>query len=548
MTNPSSPPRLGLSHRSNSISTILTIPTSLNTPSLFPTSSIPTIDTLNLSHILNGETCPPISFPDFSAFITHKEYTSENLLFVIWFRSYRARFNELPDETKHAVPVPSTKLGDRYDIFGYLDRAMEEQRVHGEREIQLAPESLVKTEESHTKHKGIKVKRLVVPPQHHFTTCEWTPEGGACQCQSHPDSKSKKRHHHHTPKPILHHSTLHPPLPPMGTTFLPPKDQPMREEAQRAFATFARKGGSRELGIGEDIREYTKKALERSTAPETFLPLYEEIYQVIESQSLPHFFSYAKTNINRPKQLFWYIVGIIDFCLGLLIYLSITFLLPRHPFGYRAYRLFSLIFLSFGAMQMYSAHLGFCSQVWGRSSRQIRPWEMDEHSDSDSDHELIQTPPSGSARKMSAAPGVDLDFDFDALPLNDLGGTIASPVGETQHGPKEITSWMVDTAIPSKEDEMTDFQRQQLDLRRPTFVHPPSSDLVFPAKHHATDVSVGVVKTEKKPKIFGPEKLVEDPRIKKLYDDIITKILVVGGAVAVVGVVLCLAVPMGGKA
>lgn len=36
-----------------------------------------------------------------------------------------------------------------------------------------------------------------------------------------------------------------------------------------------------------------------------FLPIYDEVYSVIENQSLPHFLGYAKTNINRPKQLFW---------------------------------------------------------------------------------------------------------------------------------------------------------------------------------------------------------------------------------------------------
>lgn len=36
-----------------------------------------------------------------------------------------------------------------------------------------------------------------------------------------------------------------------------------------------------------------------------FLPVYEEIYQAMESQSLPHFLSYVKANVNKPKQMFW---------------------------------------------------------------------------------------------------------------------------------------------------------------------------------------------------------------------------------------------------
>ena len=36
-----------------------------------------------------------------------------------------------------------------------------------------------------------------------------------------------------------------------------------------------------------------------------FLPVYEEVYHTLETQSLPHFLSYASTNVNQPKQMFW---------------------------------------------------------------------------------------------------------------------------------------------------------------------------------------------------------------------------------------------------
>ena len=35
------------------------------------------------------------------------------------------------------------------------------------------------------------------------------------------------------------------------------------------------------------------------------LPHFEETYRVVETQALPHFLTYAKANVNRPKQLFW---------------------------------------------------------------------------------------------------------------------------------------------------------------------------------------------------------------------------------------------------
>ena len=90
-------------------------------PSQFPLaklkpSSKPKLNDIKLSHILNGETCPPIGFSDFASYLAKKEMTLENLLFVLWYRSYAYRWNELGDQTR-GVPRPSTKLGDRHDPF-----------------------------------------------------------------------------------------------------------------------------------------------------------------------------------------------------------------------------------------------------------------------------------------------------------------------------------------------------------------------------------------------------------------------------------------------
>ncbi|WVO20136.1 uncharacterized protein IAS62_001427 [Cryptococcus decagattii] len=131
----------------------------------------------------------------------------------------------------------------------------------------------------------------------------------------------------------------------------PKNEQPLRDQAQRAFATFLKKGGSKELSISDELREYVRTCLEASTAPESFLPVLEEIYHTLESQCLPRFLEAVKSNINRPKQLFWYCVGTVDLLIGLTIFLLLTFLLPPSPFSLRTYRLFSTIFVSFGIMQ-----------------------------------------------------------------------------------------------------------------------------------------------------------------------------------------------------
>lgn len=60
----------------------------------------------------------------------------------------------------------------------------------------------------------------------------------------------------------------------------------------------------------------------------------------------------------------------------------------------RWWRLTSWIFVEFGIMQAYSASKYFCSQVHGRTSRQLYPWELSDVLDEDND---ITNPNSGAA-------------------------------------------------------------------------------------------------------------------------------------------------------
>ena len=45
--------------------------------------------------------------------------------------------------------------------------------------------------------------------------------------------------------------------------------------------------------------------LSGSDASLQFLPVYEEIYSMLEMQSLPRFIALAKSNVNWKKQAFW---------------------------------------------------------------------------------------------------------------------------------------------------------------------------------------------------------------------------------------------------
>lgn len=88
--------------------------------SMFASHTELALKQLGLCHILNGETCPPISFAHFASFLTNNDYTSENLVFVLWYRDYKSKWKLLDKAVRIRVPVPSTSLGHRHDPFGYL--------------------------------------------------------------------------------------------------------------------------------------------------------------------------------------------------------------------------------------------------------------------------------------------------------------------------------------------------------------------------------------------------------------------------------------------
>lgn len=209
--------------------------------------------TLTLSNLLNNQTCPPISFPDFALFIERKEFTLENLLFVVWFRSYRQRWEALSDDEKRGVPIPDTRLGKRRDPFGYLALPVGDD---GGPSTGPGPPPISPIQ-----------RNISDPPSHGFTVCDWSRENYASRLTI-PTSINTDT----TPSPRTKRSdsVACGQCPGCKNPFhqRDVKSQPMRLEAARAYATFLRKGGSRELGIADDLREECALALEGSTAPE----------------------------------------------------------------------------------------------------------------------------------------------------------------------------------------------------------------------------------------------------------------------------------------
>ncbi|KAF5387870.1 hypothetical protein D9615_000839 [Tricholomella constricta] len=296
----------------------------------------PHLSDVTLADLLAGETCAPISLADFENYLTFVEYSVENLQFLVWFQDYRERYLRSP----HTQANPARE----YVEFGAPNRAQTERR---------AAESLAKLAEA-GKEDFVGLSYLKSPDD-----------------AVSPTSSSLMLPPHYTQLT----------LPPLAFTVSKTNDpgsHMFRTECLRAVATFLSPGATKELPLEAIVRDTAIRNLSLDFHPDVFLPVYEEIYNLLERCSLPRFLAIASANINLPKQIYWYSIGVVNITLGLLIALLLITMLPTPPEANRAWRIFAVGFCSIGTTQCYSAWRGYCSQIWMRGTTQLRVWEMQE--------------------------------------------------------------------------------------------------------------------------------------------------------------------------
>lgn len=212
---------------------------------------------------------PAISFADFATFLTNKDYTSENLVFVLWHRDYKSKWKLLDKAVRIRGPVPSTSLGHRYDPFGYLRHGPVALPTRtGEREEEVSRNRLASANAYSMDATAASDRndRSAKPLKSYFSRVSSDLHRSRLEASSLTCSSSL------TPASSYH--PLHSLFSPDGTTFLSVDEQPLRDQAQRAFVTFLKKGGSKELSISDELREYVRSCLEASTAPESVSQAY----------------------------------------------------------------------------------------------------------------------------------------------------------------------------------------------------------------------------------------------------------------------------------
>ncbi|KAG6811907.1 hypothetical protein H0H92_005305 [Tricholoma furcatifolium] len=397
----------------------------------------PHLSDVTLANVLAGDTCSPISLLDFEKYLSFTEFTVENLQFIVWFQDYRQRYINAFGN--------STDLSEDGFVFNSPSRARTEERA----EASIANLQKVQTGERHS---------LGLPA---------TPT---------------------TSNDPLSPTSLSPMLPVQDTQFslLPSgasksNDSDLanfRAECSRAVATFLTPNSKKELTLDSVIRETVIRNLALLDChPDAFLPVYEEMYSSLETSSLSRFLSATSANINLPKQIYWYFVGVFNMVLGILIVLLLIMLLPIPPQGNRAYRVFPAFIFALGAAQIYSAWRGYCSQVWMRGATQLRVWEMQEVDE-------------------EARAFVDGILDQHRFPAQDPSSSLAD-----RRGPPPTTDVAMIAPFTVGPSES---------------IEPLSIDDAIPPNLRGTP-SAGASHEFNRPPIFGPEILVLDPRIKAVH-------------------------------
>ncbi|PBK93894.1 hypothetical protein ARMGADRAFT_109612 [Armillaria gallica] len=270
---------------------------------------------ITLAQVLGGETCSPISFEDFEFYLAFREHSLANLQFVVWYQDYRQRFFKLNSK-----------------------------QIATHRDESIISFSSLTSNISHSKHDIHSGPYIPVS-----------------------SSLSKD---------------VDKPLPALPPVYLPPvfspvgNDRALRDECMSVISTFLLPGAPKALLLDAELRDELVRKLATNCDPDVFKPAYEVVYFYLDRIALPRFLAYSTPNINLPRQVFFYVMGVLHIVAAIIIAIALILLVPVPPRNNRAWRLLAAFPFAIGASTICAAWHGFCSQVWYRRSVQLHSWEL----------------------------------------------------------------------------------------------------------------------------------------------------------------------------
>ncbi|KAL5527843.1 hypothetical protein ACEPAG_6644 [Sanghuangporus baumii] len=450
---------------------------------------------ITLAHVLSGDTISPISFPEFEAFLAFCDISLENLQFIVWYQDYRKRFEALSPEEQALSPSPHVS-GDDEDAGPVFQYNPSSGAFKSSEYNQPNTSSYVSRDPEYGKPEVSKSRSGTTPLS--LDIC---------------------------PDILAGNNSRRPPL---KKTSSYSDTRPFYSEVQNILATFFVPSSRKELSLSSEMRDTIIKESSRTTHPDVFALAYETIYETVEYVSLPRFLENASTNINRPRQLFWYFSALPFFLLvvaiALLFILSSSerFVVP--PQSHRAWRLFSVPCFLLSSMMWYKGFRGFCPILFLRSSRQLRPWELEQMIDD----------------KEVQAYCISLSKE----PLSGVGDTNKIPLT-----PITSSSFMSNNAriapfLDAMDNNGTKENGIESDvLSMSAYPHRDSATKERDHDYTNEQSSQRARNEYQRPPIFGPGRVVEDKRIRAVHIHLWWSLVRFGLFWATVSAAVVLAVP-----
>ncbi|KAK0461599.1 uncharacterized protein EV420DRAFT_118086 [Desarmillaria tabescens] len=242
---------------------------------------------ITLAQVLRGGTCSPISFEDFELYLAFREHSLANLQFVAWYQDYRRRFSAL----------------DRRSSLRYRDGS--------ESISSLTSLSSLLSNISHSKHDHV-----------HSEPCN-------------PISFSPSKD---PDKPLLMPTPVY--LPPVPLSSSPASnDRALRDECMNVISTFLTPDAPKALLLDPGLRDEVVRKLATNCDPDTLKPVYEAVYFYLDRIALPRFLANSTPNINLPKQILFYSLGVLYIIAAVIIAITLILFVPVPPQNNRAWRL-----------------------------------------------------------------------------------------------------------------------------------------------------------------------------------------------------------------
>ncbi|TCD61330.1 hypothetical protein EIP91_008591 [Steccherinum ochraceum] len=471
------------------------------------------LTSITLDEIISGHTCDPIALADFEAYLQHKEHTVENLQFVIWYQSYRGRFFDLPLAEQALSPGPTNFKFNAPDAARLDRRVRDSERMYEVLDMKIGGR-VQPNVRANRSDKAISPITPISPSSYLSSSSD------ALDYMTSPLPKKQPQEYLGSFQP-LHREYL--------------DSQPLRKECSAVLQTFIVSGSPKELSLSDEMRQMVMRDVTWNTHPDVFLPVYEQIYDILSTQSLPQFLKLSATNVNLPKAMYWYTFGIAYMIFSLVILIPLVMLGPGGVHK-RAWRCFSIPFSSLGLMQIYSGWKGLCTEVWSRGRAQLRPWDLqlleeenaqigssqasDARRYADEEHGLSR-PAFEATAHSSSTLSVHPHDDKTRINSTTASKSSGSMVDRAAHLPISLsTSGLANTTTPAIADQT----RHNMD-------------------HFPFEEPRQIVEITAKPRMFGPERPLLDPRIRRVHALIVRDMAIVGVIWTTVWVAIICCVP-----